>query len=307
MSESNWWQAGAKPVESSASEGEWWKAGAKSVEPKRTLGGTIKDMGVTALKGAVGLPQAVVGLADMATGGHAGKALEGAGLRFKETQDILSDQYSDAQKAANRKVAEADGFVGTAKAMLENPSTIATSVGESLPQMLGGAGVARELLKVAPKVGVAIQSQSQSTSGANLGRQTDQTQQASPARAPQAGAAASAGASRPGAAAGQPSGGMAGASVPPASAAAVGERHPSWRTNALQAGRIARSLGLDPKGKRVAQIVAEIDAADAQRGGQAQADGLDAGAVRFVRQGDFWELHGVARAGDCQGAGRGYH
>jgi N12 class adenine-specific DNA methylase len=124
--------------------------------PKRSALDVAKDIGVTALKGAVGLPQSVVGLADMATGGRAGKALEQAGVGFEETQKFLDDQYSDAQKAANRKVQTAQGFVGTAKAMLENPSTIATSVGESVPQMLGGAGVARGLLKVAPKVAPAI-------------------------------------------------------------------------------------------------------------------------------------------------------
>lgn len=124
--------------------------------PKRTAFDVAKDVGVTAFKGAVGLPQSVVGLADIATGGRAGKALEQAGVGFEETQKFLDGQYSDAQKAANRKVQTAQGFVGTAKAMLENPSTIATSVGESVPQMLGGAGVARGLLKVAPKVAPAI-------------------------------------------------------------------------------------------------------------------------------------------------------
>lgn len=121
--------------------------------PKRTIGGTARDIGVTALKGAVGLPQAVVGLADIPTGGRVGKALEGAGLRFKDAQDSLDTMYSPAQQEANRKVRDADGFIGTAKAMLENPSTIATGVGESLPQMLGGAGVARGLLAAAPKLG----------------------------------------------------------------------------------------------------------------------------------------------------------
>lgn len=121
--------------------------------PSRTLAGTARDIGVTALKGAVGLPQAVVGLADIPTGGRVGKALEGAGLRFKDAQDALGEMYSPAQQAANRKVREAEGFVGTAQAMLQNPSTIATGIGESLPQMLGGAGVARGILAAAPRVG----------------------------------------------------------------------------------------------------------------------------------------------------------
>jgi len=124
--------------------------------PKRTALDVAKDVGITALKGAVGLPQSVVGVADLVTGGRAGKAVEDAGVRFKDTQAFLADQYSDAQKAANQKVAEADGFVGTARAMLENPSTIATSVGESIPQMLGGAGVARGVLAAGAKVAPAI-------------------------------------------------------------------------------------------------------------------------------------------------------
>ncbi|WP_398493364.1 PLxRFG domain-containing protein [Variovorax sp.] len=129
---------------------------ASSEPPRRTALDVAKDVGITALKGAVGLPQSVVGLADLVTGGQAGKAVEDAGVRFKDTQAFLADQYSDAQKAANQKVAEADGFVGTAQAMLENPSTIATSVGESIPQMLGGAGVARGVLATGARVAPAI-------------------------------------------------------------------------------------------------------------------------------------------------------
>jgi hypothetical protein len=35
-----------------------------------------------------------------------------------------------------------------------------------------------------------------------------------------------------------------------------------WRSNAIKAGKVAKQLGLDPKDKRLAQIVAEIDAKD---------------------------------------------
>ena len=58
---------------------------------------------------------------------------------------------------------------------------------------------------------------------------------------------------------------------------------PNWRTNALQAGRVAREMGLDPKGKRLAQVVAEIDAADAQRVGVRQ-DGADLSAGKIYRE-----------------------
>ncbi len=120
--------------------------------PERTVLGTLGDIGVTALKGAVGLPQAFMGIADLVSGGQAGKDFEDAGLRFKDAQKILDGAYSPAQQAANREVQAAEGFVGTAKAAVENPSVIATTVGESLPQMLGGAAIARGGLALSSKV-----------------------------------------------------------------------------------------------------------------------------------------------------------
>lgn len=63
----------------------------------------------------------------------------------------------------------------------------------------------------------------------------------------------------------------------PAAIEAVAQRAPNWRTNAMQANRVARAMGLDTKGKRLAQVVAEIDAADAQRAGVHQ-DGNDLSA-----------------------------
>ncbi|WP_180288414.1 LPD38 domain-containing protein [Delftia sp. 60] len=57
-------------------------------------------------------------------------------------------------------------------------------------------------------------------------------------------------------------------------AQAAAARPANWRSSALPAGRVARSLGIDPKGKRLAQILAEVDAADAARAGQQQAAGV---------------------------------
>jgi len=114
--------------------------------PERTFGDTAKDIGITALKGAIGLPQAFVGLADIPTGGRVGKALEGAGLRFSEAQKALEEAYSPAQKEAMRRVSEAKGFLPTVKEAVMNPSVPLAAIGESLPQMLGGAGIARGLI-----------------------------------------------------------------------------------------------------------------------------------------------------------------
>lgn len=58
---------------------------------------------------------------------------------------------------------------------------------------------------------------------------------------------------------------------PQGQAQAAAARPANWRSSALPAGRVARGLGIDPKGKRLAQILAEVDAADAARAGQQQA------------------------------------
>ncbi|MEJ8296125.1 PLxRFG domain-containing protein [Delftia tsuruhatensis] len=50
------------------------------------------------------------------------------------------------------------------------------------------------------------------------------------------------------------------------------DRPANWRTNAMQAGRVARSLGLKPRGKRLAEIVADIDAADGARAARPAAE-----------------------------------
>jgi len=118
----------------------------------RTVGGTAIDAGVTFLKSAIGFPEAVVGLLDIPTLGYAGKLLEKAGYKPKEAKQILDTYLSEAQQYANRQVKETKGFFPTIGAALQNPSTIVTSVVESLPQMLGGAGIARGLTSLAPAV-----------------------------------------------------------------------------------------------------------------------------------------------------------
>lgn len=106
----------------------------------------VRDVGVTAVKGAVGLPQAFVGLADIPTGGRVGKALEDIGFRFEDAQKILETAFSPQQQAANRAVSQAEGFLDTLAEAAQNPSAVAVTIGESLPQMLGGAGIARGLM-----------------------------------------------------------------------------------------------------------------------------------------------------------------
>jgi len=121
-------------------------------EPETTLGDRAKDAGITALKGIIAVPETAVGLADIPTGGRVGKALQENGVDFKRAKDILSGEYSPAQKKAFQNVQEAEGFVPTLKAVAENPSVAGHTILESAPSMLGAQGIAKGVMKVAPKL-----------------------------------------------------------------------------------------------------------------------------------------------------------
>ena len=119
----------------------------------------VGDTAVSAVKGAIGLPEAAVGLADIVTGGRVGKALENeggtVGFRPKQTREYLDTLYSPEQQAANREVQQAEGFFDTAYAALRNPSTIAHAVVESAPSMLGSSYIARAGMGLVVKPGLS--------------------------------------------------------------------------------------------------------------------------------------------------------
>ena len=57
-------------------------------------------------------------------------------------------------------------------------------------------------------------------------------------------------------------------------------RPSTWRSNAIAANKVARDLGLNPKGKQLAAVVGEIDAADAARAGRPHtASDMSAGPI----------------------------
>lgn len=115
--------------------------------------GWANDIGISALRGAIAVPEAAVGLADMVSGGRAGKALEQVGFRPKEAKDILAYQYTDQTKQALSNVQASQGIMGTLGAVAENPSVIPLSIAESVPLMGGGGAVARGVMKVVPRLG----------------------------------------------------------------------------------------------------------------------------------------------------------
>lgn len=111
--------------------------------PDRGLKGWAQDVAATGVKAALAVPEAAVGVADLVTGGKAGKALEGAGVRFKEAREIAEGWHSDVTKAQKAEFQNADGVAGKAAVALSNPSLIAMAVGESLGAMGAGGAIGR--------------------------------------------------------------------------------------------------------------------------------------------------------------------
>jgi hypothetical protein len=118
-------------------------------------GNRFTDVGVDALKGAVGLGQTAVGIGDLATGGLASKALNKVtGYDPEATKKIADGWYSNERQAANKAVADAEGFMPTVGAMVSNPSTILGGAVEMVPQLAGLYGTGRmALAKIGEKYG----------------------------------------------------------------------------------------------------------------------------------------------------------
>ena len=120
--------------------------------------GHAQNLGLSLAKGVIAVPEAAVGLADIATGGRAGKFLENAdgavGFRPKQAKEFLSDQHTDGYKAKQQEFQKADGIIDKAGVALSNPSLIANTVVESLPAMGAGGVAARGLMGIGAR-GVA--------------------------------------------------------------------------------------------------------------------------------------------------------
>lgn len=121
---------------------------------KKGVMGHLKDTGLSALKGAVAVPEIAVGIMDTMSDGAVGKTLEnknGAiGFRPKEAKQALSDLHTDQYKAQQQEFSDAgkdgswaDKVVDKTKVALTNPSLIANTVVESVPSMLAGGVLGR--------------------------------------------------------------------------------------------------------------------------------------------------------------------
>ena len=145
------WKKYDSAPDASAAPGPWsrYEPDPGATPPGRSATDYVRDAAAWGAKGAVAVPEAVVGLADIATGGRAGKFLENeggaVGFRPKQAREAINEWHSDATKEAQRKFQEAEGLGGKFQAAIENPSNIVGAVVESLPAMGAGGVVARGL------------------------------------------------------------------------------------------------------------------------------------------------------------------
>ena len=127
--------------------------GALDDEGKGVIG-HLKDTGLSALKGAIAVPELAVGVMDMMSDGAVGKTLEnqdGAiGFRPKEAKQTLSNLHTDQYKAQQQEFSDAgkdgnwvDKVVDKTKVALSNPALITNTVVESVPSMLAGGVLGR--------------------------------------------------------------------------------------------------------------------------------------------------------------------
>lgn len=143
-----------------AAEPKPWETfgGETKPEPKGFLGHT-RDLGLSAVKSAIAVPETLVGLADIPTGGRVGKFLENeggaVGFRPKQTKEFVSEFHTDQYKDQQRQFQEADGILDKTSVAIQNPSLIANTVVESAAPMLAGGVTGRAVRAVAPKVGAA--------------------------------------------------------------------------------------------------------------------------------------------------------
>ena len=124
--------------------------------PNKGVGGHIRDTALSALSGAVSVPEMAVGLADIPTGGRVGKFLEneGGSLGFRPAQakEAIAGAKTERSQEQLRDFQNAQGFGAKFGQALNNRSLIFNTVVESLPAMGAGGVVGRGLGAVAPKL-----------------------------------------------------------------------------------------------------------------------------------------------------------
>jgi hypothetical protein len=147
-----------------AEEASFWKddpiveiEAPKAEEPQQSskFRRYIADPALGLSKGVVGAVEGAVGLADIPTFGAAGKGAEMLekgvfGGTTKDLQEYLQSLKTPEQIREEQLASEGKGFLGTLKSYAQHPAAIANVIEETIPSMVGGAGLARGAMKLRP-------------------------------------------------------------------------------------------------------------------------------------------------------------
>lgn len=222
------------------------------------LGGHALDAGLSLLSGAVSVPEAVVGLADIPTGGRVGKFLENEGgalgFRPKEAKEAIAGAKTERSRQQLQDFQEAEGFGAKFGQALENKSLITNTVLESLPAMGAGGVVGRGLGAVAPRIGgVAAGALGEGAVGAGLAaEQIRQQTDDGLLTAKQSGLAAATGATTAGF-------GYAGGRL--AKELGIGDVDTMFATGSRAAGTRAAAEGAESAGKQKSMVRRALEGA----------------------------------------------
>lgn len=151
MSEIDWENGEITAPEGATTESADWESG-KITPPVADKGflGHAKDLGLSAVKSAIAVPETAVGLGDIITGGKTGQAAERLGFRPKDAKSFVSEFHTDKYKEQQQDFQNADGVIDKLGVAVENPSLIGNAVTESIAPMLAGGVAGRAVKAVAP-------------------------------------------------------------------------------------------------------------------------------------------------------------
>ena len=125
----------------------------------KTATDIAKDLGISGVQGLLGLKEAAVGLASIPSFGLLGKAEEAAekslfGGTSKDARAALQKLKSEELQSEEAKVSktfEDEGVMAGLKEAVTSPRVLAGTITESLPSMVGGAGIGRTIYKAGSK------------------------------------------------------------------------------------------------------------------------------------------------------------
>lgn len=159
----------------------------------------IGDIGRGLLRGTGAAAQGVVGIADILSGGAAGRAAEASGYYSPREADArLNQQDTPELQQARRELEQAQGFGPTLGVLAQNPRLIAEQAAQALPSMLLGGAAGRGVVAAGQLAGRAVPAIAAAGIGEGAvaaGQQAEQTRQQTGTLTPgQAGLAVGAGA-----------------------------------------------------------------------------------------------------------------